>query len=111
VIRPFTPDEALACKAELIPPFVIEAVNGLLAKQFDGQDCTIYQNEVISLAIMIGTARGDLPRGTSKQTFFDEQWLNFEPMFRKSGWNVSYDKPAWCESYEPFWRFSRNDSR
>ena len=111
MIRPFTPDEALASKAEKIPHFVIEAVNELLSKRFNGSSCDIYQNEVITNATVIGKARGTFPPDAIRQTFFDEHWLDFEPIFRKSGWKVAYYKSAWCETYEPFWRFSRDTSR
>ncbi len=107
VERPITPDQALKAKINAIPSFVIEAVNELLAKRFSGVSCTIKQKEVIEKAEEIGMARGTIPGHASRQTFFNEHWLDFEPLFRDAGWKVEYDKPGWDESYEPFWKFSR----
>lgn len=97
----------IAAKAELIPPFVIEAVNTLLSKRFNGSSCTIYQHEIVDLAIEIGTARSAIPSFVTPQTFYDEHWLDFEPIYQKAGWKVVYDKPSWDESFRPFFKFSR----
>ena len=108
MIRPFTPDEVLANKREVIPAFVIEAVNTLLTKRFSGTSCTIRQKELIELAEKIGMDQGTIPDWATRQTFFDEHWLDFEPIFKAAGWNVVYDKPGWDETYEPFWKFERS---
>lgn len=108
MIKPFSPDDALAAKIDAIPPFVVEAVNELLARNFGGVSCIIRQNEVIDLATKIGSDKNQLPEGFVKQLFFDRKWLDFEPIYRSSGWKVQYDKPSWDENYEPYWRFERN---
>lgn len=108
MIRPFSPDQALANKKEAIPPFVIEAVNTLLTKKFNGVSCSITQKEVIELAEQIALTNKTMPDWASPQSFFDEHWLDFEPIFREVGWKVEYDKPGWDETYEPFWKFERS---
>ena len=102
------PDEALAHKDNLIPSFVIEAVNTLLAQRFNGSNyCTIKQDEVIDLAMKIGSDAGTMPPGSGRFSFFDNRWLDFEPLYEKSGWKIEYDKPGFNESYSAFWRFWR----
>lgn len=43
----------------------------------------------------------------SPQFIFAEKWLDVEEIFRQVGWSVSYDNPAYNESYEPSWTFTK----
>ena len=36
-----------------------------------------------------------------------QKLLDVEPLYRKAGWQVEYDKHAYCENYEPFFIFSK----
>lgn len=99
--KAFSPTEALTAKASLIPDFVIEAVNKLLAMRFDGGPCVIRQDEVIAIATQIGARASSLDRSH----FFTNHWLDFEPIYQARGWKVTYDKPGYNESYEPSWSF------
>lgn len=107
MIRAFTPDEVLSAKAERIPPFVIEAVNELLVTRFLDRRCVLTQNEIIERAKEIGEARGTFPPDATESTFYDQHWLDFEPIFRQAGWSVEYDSPAWDDNYEARFVFSR----
>ena len=33
--------------------------------------------------------------------------MDFEDLYRKSGWSVSYDKPAYNENYDAFLIFNK----
>lgn len=91
-IRPIGPDDVTP---RGIPEFVIEAVNELIAEKYNGSSFIIRQPEVIE-RIKSKTAQD-----------FDFKWLDFEPLYRDAGWRVRYDKPAYNESYEAFFEFSR----
>ena len=106
-VRPFTPDEVLTQKKFILPEFIIRAVNEFLAKRFDGHSCTVFQNEFIERAEAIGRMTNTLPDWASRQSFFDENWLDFEPAYREQGWKVYYDKPGYNENYEASWKFER----
>lgn len=97
-VRPISPAEALADR--VIPAPVIHAVNELLTERFDGHSCVLHQDEVIErvLARFPGRTRDDL---------FTNHWLDFEPLFARHGWLVEYDRPAYNETYEPTWRFTK----
>ena len=41
---------------------------------------------------------------TSK-TIYDNNWLDIEDIFREAGWKVTYDKPAYNESYDAYFKF------
>jgi len=45
--------------------------------------------------------------GKTRDEVFDKGWLNIEPMYRAAGWKVVYDKPAYNESYEPTFTFTK----
>lgn len=85
-----------------IPEFVIEAVNNILKKEYRGDSVTILQKEIMTEVMNLRT---DL--SLSKEDIYKNHWLDFEPLFRKNGWNVSYDKPGYNESYEARFTFSK----
>ena len=43
----------------------------------------------------------------TRQTVFDNGWLDVEEAHRAAGWRVEYDKPAYNESYDAFFVFSK----
>lgn len=95
---PLSPDD-IAKAAAPIPDFVIAAVNRCLTRQCRGGRAVLQQAEVIREILEANpeVTRSDL---------FDKRWLDFEPAFRAAGWDVEYDRPSYCETYEPAWRFS-----
>lgn len=106
-MKPFTPDEALTCKIDAIPGFVIQAVNELLAQRFDGGSCIIKQEEVIERAQGIAQASDAPEDWSNRRSFYDKHWLDFEGVYCQFGWKVTYDKPGYCENYDPYFKFER----
>ena len=56
----------------------------------------------------------DIPYDTFKmllarlrQKIYDQGWLDFEPLYREVGWNVEYDKPAYYEHYDAYFKFTK----
>ena len=39
------------------------------------------------------------PDEVNRQTIFKNSWLDIEPIYRRAGWLVKYDKPGYCENY------------
>jgi hypothetical protein len=107
MVKPFSPQDAAEAKRYSIPEYVIAAVNELLAKKVNplakSQSITLMQNTVIE-AIIAKAAEGGLQ--VTRQYLLEEHYLDFEGVFKASGWNVAYDKPGYCESGEAFWKFS-----
>lgn len=99
MIKPITPDEI---KHE-IPDFIIEAVNTLLKKKWDGKKAIIEQNDILAI-VSNNDEDSDKP---SRQTIFENNWLDFEDLYRKVGWKVEYDKPAYNESYDAYFKFTK----
>ena len=98
--KPITPTEARTKQVESIPDFIIEIFNTKIVQNLDSNNrSTITQKEIMT-AIM-NHSECDFIR----QKVFDRGWLDIEPLYRTQGWNVTFDKPAYCETYEASWTF------
>ena len=98
-VGPITPQEILDDLQNIIPSFVFEAINNLLKKKFRGDSVIIKQKEIISEIMK-------LEKGYTSQDIYDNKWMDFEKVYRDNGWNVSYDKPAYNENYDAYFKFS-----
>lgn len=103
--KPLTPDEVQTLHHKNIPSEVIEAINELLVLKYRRPllDIRITQREIIDAAQI--KFQSMIKRSTNE--IFENGWMDFEPVFRNNGWDVSYDRPGWNESYEAFYLFSR----
>jgi hypothetical protein len=87
-----------------IPPFVLTAVNRLLAEKFNDSSITIRQDVVIELATEIAAENSI---AVTRDEFFNNHWLDFEKIYRKEGWEVVYNKPFYYETFSAFWVFKK----
>lgn len=101
MIEPITPDDIGAAKANIFPDFVIESVNALIAANYTNGRANFTQKAVISE--MMQRANGDIKR----TEIFENGYLNFEEIYRDRGWKVEYDKPAYYETYDANFTFTR----
>lgn len=100
MVKPFNPDEAQLAKNGRIPDYVIEAVNEMLSEKLDTSgNARFTQDEIIEKI----QTKSDIDRSK----LFAMKYLDFEDLYRKQGWKVEYDKPAYNESYKAFFVFSR----
>lgn len=105
-IKPITPQEVEEAKKNDIPSFVIEAVNKLLKKKWDGKKAIITQDEIINE--MKPSSVLGLVNGVSfRRQVFANHWLDFEKTYEESGWKVEYDKPSYGESYKAYFKFTK----
>lgn len=100
-----TPNEVLELKEGQIPDEVFAAFDELIAKDFNQGYATVMQNEVVLLALKKLKVAGH--RKMTRQMIFDNHWLDVEAIYRKRGWKVEYDKPAYNETYEASFKFSK----
>lgn len=103
--KPVTPQEVTKLKQTLIPDIVIESFNELIAKNFNGSNATVLQKEIINTISTKWKLQNKYDLDTDR--IFEEKWLDIEDIYSKAGWDVYYDKPAYCESYEPTFEFSK----
>lgn len=94
---PITPDEV--DKTTVVPEAVFEIVNTLITETWDGESAIVYQNGLVD--------RIRQALGCERQTIFDKHYLDFEEAYRKVGWRVEYEKPAFNETGPTFFRFTK----
>jgi hypothetical protein len=102
---PIKPDEVGKQKTARIPEEVFEAFNELIAQHWNGSSATIIQSEVANIAVEKLKVR--MPEIT-RQTLFDENWMDVEESYRMAGWTVEYDKPGYNETYEANFTFRKS---
>lgn len=98
-ITPITPDEIVEEQSRRIPEKVIGVYNDLLVREWDGSRAIIYQDEVINDI----TAVMDI----SRDEVFRRKYLNIECIFKKVGWKVKYNKPAYGEEFKTNFLFTK----
>ena len=96
--KPITPDEVASAKRAHIPDAVFDAFNAEIAAAFTAGSATVKQDKVVQRLIDGGMERREI---------FDKGYLNVEEVYRDAGWNVTYDKPAYNESYSAFFVFKK----
>jgi hypothetical protein len=103
--KPVRPEEVVALKKAQFPDFVLEAFNAVIAKHYNCGYSSFRQDEVITEIISRMPSMGD--NINVRQHIFDNHWLDVEDIYRKEGWKVEYDSPAYCESYPATFTFRK----
>ena len=103
-VMPLTPKQVKEMHQKTIPEEIILAVNHLLVKGCSESRIRVIieQNEVIEQATTTMRNNG---KTVERNDFFENHWLDFEPIFRKAGWKVTFNKPGYNESYPAYWTF------
>jgi len=99
VIEPIKPSAV----TKTLPDEVIQIFNDMIQENWKGASATLLQNDLVAKIASVL----DVPR----QEVFDRGWLDVEGTFRKVGWKVSYDKPAYCETYKAYFMFEKASKR
>lgn len=106
-VEPITPDEIGKHKKKHIPNEVIQAFNSLIAKKWNGKSAKVKQDEVIKEICSIFQQATDAAIVDTRNKIFAENWLNVEDIYEDAGWKVTYDKPAYCETYDAYFEFRK----
>ena len=101
-VRPLSPKEVVEKKISSIPDAVFEVFNELIAKDFNGAYAIVKQKEVVKILV---------DKGLKEKEIYDNHWLDVEEIYRKAGWKVEYDKPAYNESYGAYFEFRPRDKK
>ena len=98
-VKPITPEQAKGKIKNVIPEAIIRAVNECISEKFrNNGPFDILQKDIIAKAVKFDE------RLTSN-IIYEKKYLDFETLYREAGWKVEYDKPAYNESYEPYFTF------
>lgn len=106
-MKPISPNEVPEVHAASIPDEVIEAFNELICENWSPttKQASFTQKSVMSRIL----DKFDLKIGerSAKSTeLYAKHQLDVEHLFRAEGWKVSYDKPAYNETYDASFKFS-----
>lgn len=105
VVQAITPDEVVEEKAQHVPDVVIAAFNQLIAQTWNGASSNFMQDDVVQLIVSKGLQEGT-PLLT-RRDIFAKHYLDVEPIYRAAGWEVTYDKPGYNETYSANFTFRR----
>lgn len=113
-IKPILPDEVVSKKLEIFPDNMLESVNELIAKHWDGYSAHFKQKELEDLYLEKCKSKStdvNFKIEKARQEMYDNHWMDFEDIYRNSGWKVEYDKPGYNESYEATFEFKRKKEK
>lgn len=98
---PITPDRVESALQGTFPPEVIRAFDEEIVRCWNGSFSKVLQSDVAALiARYLEIAVGEV---------FRRGLLNVEPIYRKAGWVVEYDRPGFSEQYRAFFMFAKKD--
>jgi hypothetical protein len=80
------------------PVFVIQAFNECIMESRVRNSKNVMQDDVVKRIEKLGNV--------SRNSIFENHWLDVEKHYRKAGWTVKFDKPAYNESYKAYYTFS-----
>lgn len=102
MVEPIKPKDVVKAKQETLPDEVIEAFNELIAENWKGEYAKF------KLAVVAERIRKKLGWGDEKAGQISKNgWLDVEDVYRKAGWKVVYDGPAYNETYQATFEFSQ----
>ena len=104
-VKPITPDEVI----QEIPDWVIEGANNCIKNHWVeiNKRSHFTQDELINEITKV-YEREHPDQDELKylrSMLFDKHYLDIEETYKKVGWKVEYDKPAYFENYEPNFTF------
>lgn len=104
-ITPITPTEAAKSLNDSLPEYVFEGVNNAIKERYRGESAfKILQKDIVEAILKVA------PVGTTSTFLFDKHYMDFENHYRKAGWLITYDKPAYNECYEATFEFKAKKS-
>ena len=107
-MKPVKPKDIIKLKKVVIPESIIECVNEMIAEQWDGSKAIIRQGDLLEK--VLDTVL-DRYKEKFRKEIFEKHWFDFEPLFRKAGWQVSFDKPGYNEDYGAYFVFSKKKAK
>jgi len=86
--KPINANEILSKKKASIPDAMIEAINELLTKNWNGVESKFKRDDLIELYLSkIG--EGNLEQ--NREIIFNNHYLDFDSIYEAEGWQIEYD--------------------
>lgn len=96
---PIKPEEIVEAKKRHLPNEVFQCFNEMIAENWSGGVAVVLQRDVV--------ARIAHRLGMEEKKVYDHKLLEVEDAYRDAGWNVTYDKPGYNESYPARFEFRK----
>ena len=108
-VKAITPEEV----SQEIPDYVIIGANECIKEHYiEDKKCSHFTQDELIEKITDAYYRiyplTPMNSDTLRAELFKKHYLDIEPIYRAAGWIVKYDKPAYCESYDANFTFSKN---
>ena len=106
-VKPIRPEEVTDLKETQIPDEVMEAFNAIIARKYSrGYACfrlDEIEDEIIDRMCRIKRLPGkDVATQCSpndvRSRIYENNWMDVEDIYRKVGWDVTYEAPGYCET-------------
>jgi hypothetical protein len=108
-IKPIKPNEVLTLKAKTIPDAMFQAVNEMIAKNWNGSSATVRKDDLLERYFKI---TGKTNNRENRDKLYDGHALDFEDFYRKEGWDVHYSSPCYGDAdFEPYFEFKVKGKR
>lgn len=106
-LRPVRPEDIKANTA--FPDFVIQAFNDLITENLRNGVAYVLQEDIIKriIAAQLPASVSSSQISQLRSQIFSKRWLDVESVYRDAGWKVYYDKPGYNESYNAYFKFTR----
>ena len=91
LVEPIKPSEV----SQYIPNWIIKGTNECINSHYK----ELHKESHFTQDALIEYCLKYAPKDVTRHTIFDNHWLDIEPIYRRAGWIVEYDKPAYCETY------------
>lgn len=99
MIKPISPDDIAAQKANDLPDAVIGCWNSMIARKYSGGTARILLSEASrELQLTVNKTHNEIR---------ELGYLDIEDLYRAQGWRVNYDQPGYNESYPAYYEFSK----
>lgn len=96
---PIKPKEVQRRKNASLPEEVFEVFNSLIQEDWNGTSATVMQSTAAKRIANV--------LGLTIEEVYEQRLLDIEDAYSEAGWDVDYDKPGYCEDYEPHFKFSK----
>jgi hypothetical protein len=96
MVKPIRPEVVAKLKKKVIPDEVFKVWNDLIVENFDGESAVIlYRDAKKKLESTLNEAGKP----------FKNSYMNIEFIYVTHGWTVTFDEPAYNESYSSSYEF------
>lgn len=100
---PIKPSEVGEAQTRLIPEPVFSAFNELIAENWNGSSSVVKQDDAV--------ARIVTKMSVNRDHVYKHGWLSVEDAYRRAGWRVKYEKPAYNETGPATFTFTTRGGR